>query len=164
MLSALNPGSSVYILDKSGVPKYKIGKLISSTSPKPQFNAYGGIDYMQNTVNLKVEIEGVIEEYSAIPNTSSVITYNNGKVVVSETQQGLLPEVETMYTEFKNILDNIPYYEDGLDACKNIMKDLSPQYAKDQARDDKLNNLELRIDNVDTKLTQILNLVTNSKQ
>lgn len=164
MLSALNPGSLVYILDKAGVPKYKVGKLVSSTSPKSAFNAYGGIDYTQNTVDLKVEIEGNVYEYNAIPSSSAVITYNNGKVIVSETPQGLLTEVETMHNEFKNILDNKQYYEESLAACKDIMKELSPQYAKDQERDDKLSNLELRIDNVDSKLTQILNLVTNSKQ
>jgi hypothetical protein len=47
-------------------------------------------------VDLKVKIDGSIHEYNAIPSSYSVITYNNGKITLSETKQALCGEVESM--------------------------------------------------------------------
>ena len=43
--------------------------------------------------------------------------------------------------------------------CENILKQLSPQFAIDKERDERLSNLENRFDGVESKLDKIFNLI-----
>ena len=157
MFSALNQGSLIYILDKTDRPTFKIGEVVSTTQPQlnlPYSNSnYGPID-------LKVKIDRSIHEYNSIPSSNSIITYNSGKITLSETKQGLQSEVESILQNSKQILDNIDKYQNNITDCENILKQLNPQFAKDKERDDRLNNLEQRFDGVENKLDKLLNLVT----
>jgi len=47
-------------------------------------------------VDLKVKIDDSIEEFNSIPSINSIVTYNNGKVIISETKQGIQNEIESV--------------------------------------------------------------------
>lgn len=152
MFSALSQGSSIYLLDKTSSPKFIVGEVVGVTQPKYNFN--------QATVDLKVKVEDTIQEFNNLPSINSVVTYNNGKILISETKQGIQTEVETILTNSKNILDNIDTYKQNIENCENILKQLNPQFAKDKERDDRLLNLETRFDGVESKLDKIFNLIS----
>ena len=151
MFSALSQGSSVYLLDKTSSPKFIIGEVVGVTQPKYNFN--------QATVDLKVKVDDSIQEFNNLPSINNIVTYNNGKVVISETKQGIQNEVETILTNSRNILDNIDTYKQNIEDCEQILKQLNPQFAKDKERDDRLSSLENRFDNVESKLDKIFELV-----
>ena len=152
MFSALHQGSPIYILDKTSSPIYKIGEVIGVTQPK-----YYGVN--QNTVDLKIKVEDSVQEFNNLPSINSTNTYNNGKVIISETKQGIQNEVETILTNSKNILNNIDTYKQNVEECENILKQINPQFAKDKERDDRLQNLESRFDGVESKLDKIFELI-----
>lgn len=154
MFSALTQGSLVYILDKTDKPTLKIGEIVSISLPKPSFN-----QYQQPTVDMKINIGGTTYEYNSIPSGLSIVTYNNGKITISESKQGLQQEVENILSNSKQILNNIENYKQNIKDCEQILKELNPQYAKDKERDDRLNSLEERFGGVESKLDKILNLV-----
>lgn len=151
MFSALSQGSSIYLLDKTSSPKFVIGEIVGVTQPKYSFN--------QATVDLKVKIEDSVQEFNNLPSINNIVTYNNGKIIISETKQGIQNEVETILTNSKNILDNIDVYKQNVKDCEHILKQLNPQFAKDKERDDRLQNLESRFDGVESKLDKIFNLI-----
>ena len=151
MFSALSQGSSIYMLDKTSSPKFVIGEVIGVTQPKYSFN--------QATVDLKVKVDDTIQEFNNLPSINSMVTYNNGKLLISETKQGIQNEVETILTNSRNIIENIENYKQNIKDCENILKQLNPQYAKDKERDDRLYNLETRFDGVESKLDKIFNLI-----
>ena len=151
MFSALSQGSSIYLLDKTSSPKFVIGEIVGVTQPKYSFN--------QATVDLKVKIDDSIQEFNNLPSINSVVTYNNGKLIISETKQGIQNEVENILSNSKNILNNINIYEQNVNDCENILKQLNPQFAKDKERDDRLLNLENRFDGVESKLDKIFDLI-----
>lgn len=155
MFSALSQGSPIYILDKTSSPEYKVGEILGVTFPK--MNPYGVGP--QNTVDLKVKIDGEIQEFNSIPSINSIVSYNNGKVVISENKQGIQNEVENILQSSKNILDNIDVYKQNITDCEAILKKLSPQFAIDKERDERLTNLESRFDGVESKLDKIFNLI-----
>lgn len=155
MFSALSQGSPIYILDKTSSPKYKVGEVIGVSYPK--VNPYNMNP--QNTVDLKVKIDGETQEFSSIPSINSYITYNNGKIVISETKQGIQNEVEAILQNSKQILDNIDNYKQNITDCEVILKQLNPQFAIDKERDERLSNLETRFDGVESKLDKIFNLI-----
>ena len=151
MFSALSQGSSIYLLDKTSSPKYLVGEIVGVTQPRFNFN--------QATVDLRVKVEDSIQEFNNLPSINSTVTYNNGKLLISETKQGIQNEVETMLTNSKNIVDNIEMYKESIKDCENILKQLNPQFAKDKERDDRLLNLENRFDGVESKLDKIFDLI-----
>lgn len=153
MFSALSQGSLVYLLDKTSTPEYKVGEVIGVSYPK--VNPYAP----QNTVDLKVKVDGGTREFNSIPSINTIASYNSGKVIISETKQGIQNEVETILTNSRQILDNIDSYKRNIQECESILKQLNPQFAIDKERDERLSNLENRFDDVEHKLDKIFNLV-----
>ena len=151
MFSALSQGSSIYLLDKASSPKLLVGEVVGVTQPKFVFN--------QATVDLKVKVEDQIQEFNNLPSVSNTVTYNGGKLLISETKQGIQAEVEGILTNSQNILNNIETYKQNVTDCENILKQLNPQFAKDMERDDRLQNLENRFDGVESKLDKIFELI-----
>ena len=151
MFSALSQGSSIYLLDKTSSPKFVVGEVVGVTQPKYNFS--------QATVDLKVKVDDSIQEFNNLPSINSTVTYNNGKIIISETKQGIQNEVETILTNSKNILNNIDTYKQNVEECENILKQINPQFAKDKERDDRLQSLESRFDGVESKLDKIFDLI-----
>lgn len=149
MFSALTQGSSIYLLDKTSVPEFKIGEIVGVSLPK----------YGLNTVDLKVKIDDIVQEFNNLPSINSISTYNNGKIIISETKQGIQNEVESILQNRKNILDNIEKYKQEVTECEFILKQVNPQFAKDKEREERLSNLEDRFGNVESKLDKIFELV-----
>lgn len=152
MFSSLQQGSTVYILDKTDKPILKFGEVIGVSAPKFQS--------MMSVIDLKLNIDGITQDYSNIPSQNTIVSYNNGKIVISESKQGLINEVESMLQNSKSIVNNIEVYKQNILQCEDILKELNPQFAKDKERDDRLNNLEVKFQGVESKIDKILNLVT----
>ena len=155
MFSALSQGSPIYILDKTSSPEYKIGEVVGVSYPK--INPYN--IGPQNTVDLKIKIEGQTQEFNSIPSVNSVVSYNNGKIIISESKQGIQNEVESILQNSKHIIESIDTYKKNILQCENILKKLNPQFAIDKERDERLSNLENRFDGVESKLDKIFNLI-----
>lgn len=155
MFSALSQGSSIYLLDKTSSPKFSIGEVIGVSQPKINYN----FGQPQNTVDLKIRVEDSIQEFNNLPSINSLVTYNNGKLIISETKQGIQSEVETILQNSKQILNNIDTYKKNISECESILKDLSPQFAIDKERDDRLTNLENRFGGVESKLNEIFDYI-----
>ena len=155
MFSALSQGSPIYILDKTSSPDYKIGEIVGVSYPKTNPYNLGP----QNTVDVKVKIEGEIQEFNSIPSINSIVSYNNGKIIISETKQGIQNEVESILSNSKQILNNIDNYKKNVEDCEEILKQLNPQFAIDKERDERLSSLENRFDGVESKLDKIFNLI-----
>ena len=155
MFSALSQGSPIYLLDKTSTPDYKVGEIVGVSYPK--MNPYNVGP--QNTVDLKVKIDGEIQEFNSIPSINSVVSYNSGKIIISESKQGIQTEVENILSNSKQILNNIDTYKQNVIDCENILKQLNPQFAIDKERDERLSSLENRFDGFESKLDKIFNLV-----
>lgn len=152
MFSALAQGSSVYILDKTSSPKYLIGEVVGVSQPKINFNG-------QSTVDLRVNVDNSVQEFSNLLSINSISTYNGGKVIISETKQGIQNEIESILDNSRKIINNIDTYKQNITDCEEILKQLNPQFAKDKERDDRLFNLESRFDGVEFKLDKIFDLI-----
>ena len=151
MFSALSQGSSIYLLDKASSPKLLVGEVVGVTQPKFVYN--------QATVDLKVKIDGEVQEFNSIPSINSVVSYNGGKIIISESKQGIQTEVENILQNSKQVLNNIDTYKQNIQTCEEILKQLNPQFAIDKERDERLTSLENRFDGFESKLDKIFNLV-----
>lgn len=153
MFSALSQGSSIYLLDKTSTPKFDVGEVVGVSQPKVNYGQ------PQTTVDLKVKVDDNIQEFNNLPSINSIVTYNGGKLIISETRQAIQSEVETILNKSRQILDNIDSYKENIAECESILKQLNPQFAKDKERDDRLLSLENRFDGVESKLDKIFDLI-----
>ncbi len=113
----------------------------------------------QNTVDLKVKIDGNIQEFNSVPSINSVVSYNGGKIIISETKQGIQNEIESILQNSRQVLSNIDFYKQNITDCEAILKQINPQFAIDKERDERLTSLESRFDGVESKLDKIFNLI-----
>lgn len=160
MFSALNQGSFVYILDKTKGIKFKIGEVIGTASTNQ--NNYPVNQIPNQPINLKVKVEDTVYDFNAISSSASLVTYDNGKFVISETKQGLQSEVYAILQNRKNIIENIPQYKNEIVECETVLKDLNPEFAKDKERDERIDSLSTQVTNMQSTLDKIVNLISSN--
>lgn len=163
MFSALSQGSLIHILEKTDGLKYRVGEVIGVTQPNQPGGIFGAPSFNNpaTSIMLKVKVDGVTKEYPEVNPTQSVMSYNNGGLIISETVQGIQVTVENIHKHNKQILANKDLYEKEIADCENIMKELNPQFAKDKERDDRINGLDSKVTSMEGKLDKILNALTN---
>ena len=155
MFSALNQGSLVYILDKTDGVKFKIGEIVGTTVP--QF----AVDGSGMVMKLSVKINGNVAEYNNVPSAATIVSYNNGKFIITETKQSIQSEVESTLHNANYIIEHIEDYKSQITQCENVLKELNPQYAKDKARDEEIAGIKSEVAGMKGDIAKILAAVTN---
>lgn len=158
MFSALSQGSIIYILDKVEY-KLKIGNVTSISFPHLNTNPSLNIGNQQ-VIDIKCQVEGNAQEFINIPTTYSLLSYNNGQIIISESKQNLQQEVESSLQKVQDIIQNIDSYKKQAVAYEGILKELNPQFARDTDRDNRLTALETKFEGVTSKLDKLIDLVT----
>jgi hypothetical protein len=87
---------------------------------------------MQTVVDIKTRIDDYTKEF-VVPSNLSVHTY--GDYTISETKESMISEVESMLKDLTDRIDNVDKYKEDAEVYKDILKDLNPVYAREQARD-----------------------------
>lgn len=156
MFSALSQGSLVYILDKTDGIKFKIGEVIGTTVP--QFAADGS----GMVIKLSIKVDGNVMEYNNVPSSSTMVSYNTGKLIIAETKQTIQSEVESTLHNANHILEHIEDYKQQVAQCEEVLKELNPQYAKDKARDEEIAGLKYEVSSIKGDIAKILEAVTKN--
>ena len=155
MFSALNQGSLVYILDKTDGVKFKIGEIVGTTVP--QF----AVDGSGMVMKLSIKINGNVAEYNKVPSAATIVSNNNDKFIIAETNQRFQSEVESTLHNANYIIEHIEDYKSQITQCEDVLKELNPQYAKDKARDEEIANIKSEVAGMKTNIDKILAAVTN---
>lgn len=165
MFSALRQGSIVYILEKENGLVLKSGRVATYTSPQFTNNIYPNNQQPFGFVNITVDIDGKSVEFNNLPASQNVAPYNGGMTIVSESKDAIIAEVENSINNSKTVLNSRPYHEKLIVDGENILKELNPHFAKEKERDEEINAINSRINNVDEKLDKLFALLSNgSKQ
>lgn len=155
MFSALRQSNPIYVLDKGENPSLKIGQVANVSTPAPlygQFNNY--------TVDVTAVVDGLQLIFQKLPSVGSIATSNG--LVVAESKEAMLPEVEGYMKNSQNILDNIPYHEKVVKACDGMLKMLNPQFAKAREQEEKISALETKVGGMEGTLGDIKEMLTKA--
>lgn len=159
MLSTLQQGSLVHIIDKTKGIKYLVGEIVSKSDAIA--------DYSNPSLGLAapmffdLDVKVADETYQFKHLNSTLCVANNGNIVISETKEGLVPTVETILHNSKKVIEpeNIQYHKEAVESCEDILKKLNPVFAKEKERDARIENLESKVSGIDDKLDKIFNLI-----
>ena len=164
MFSGLRQGSTLYILDKSTDPKVVTGYVQRINAPHPIYKTYNpAVSFgtnMQTVVDIVVKIDNEEKEFVGVPSTGVIHSY--GDYVLSETKENMIQEVDAMMQNSQNILDSVEQHKKNITACESILKQLNHVYAKEQQRDEAIDNISGRIDRMEDVLSRLESMLTKS--
>lgn len=160
MLSSLQEGSLVYIIDKTDSNiKYKFGEVLTKSNPVNDYNSQPIGMQIPTYFDLTIKIDNEKYDFKHISTNVSIVNYNNGNIIISETKEGLIPIVENIHNTNKQIINNIEQYKKSLPVCEEILSKLNPTFAKEKEQEHRISNLENKLNNVDSKLDKLFNIL-----
>lgn len=159
MFSGLRPGTALYVLDKSKEPKVVQGYVERISTPHPMYPNYNpSVSFganLQTIVDVTVKLGDERREFVGVPSTATIHSY--GDYVLSESKDNMIQEVTTMLENSKSILSNVEQHKSNISACEKILKELNPVYAKEQERDEAIDNISGRMDRIEGILARLEN-------
>lgn len=155
MFNALRQNNPIYVLDKGENPSLKIGQVLSVTPPIPLYGQYSNM-----TVDITALVDGQQIIFQKLPSAGSIATSNG--LVVAESKETMLSEVEGFMKNSQQILENIPYHERVVSVCEEMLKTLNPQYAKAKEQEEKLCALEIKVGGMEGTLGDIKDMLVKA--
>ena len=159
MFSGLRTGSTLYVLDKSTEPKVINGYVERVSAPHPMYPNYNpNVSFganLQTVVDVTVKIDNDKKEFVGVPSTATIHSY--GDYVLSESKDNMIQEVTAMMENSKSVLSNVEQHKSNISACEKILKELNPVYAKEQERDEAIENISGRMDKIENILARLEN-------
>ena len=159
MFSGLRQGTALYVLDKSKEPKVITGYVESVSTPHPMYPSYNpSVSFganLQTAVDVTVKLGDDRKEFVGVPSTSVIHSY--GDYVLSESKDSMIQEVTSMLENSKSIVANVEQHKSNISACEKILKELNPIYAKEQERDEAIDNISGRMDRIEGILARLEN-------
>lgn len=159
MFSGLRQGTALYVLDKSSEPKVVQGYIERISAPHPLYPNYNpSVSFganLQTAVDITVKLGDDRKEFVGVPSTASIHSY--GDYVLSESKDSMIQEVTSMLENSKSILANMSQHESNVAACEKILKELNPIYAREQERDEAIDNISGRMDRIEGILARLEN-------
>lgn len=160
MFSAIKDGSIIHILNKREKLTYSIGRVISVKNPQFNNNFYQNGQYFNGEIDISVDVNGKQIDFGKVPPSQNIAYYDNGNTIISENSENIINEVRNAIQISDSILNTVDYHKSIKVDGEDILKQLDPRFAKEKDRDEEINNLNKRMDNVDVTLKQIVSLLS----
>lgn len=154
----------MYVLYKNE-PRFAVGKVaqVSNQYP-PQFNFQQPINpnTMGLMVDLSIEVDGKTETYPRIPINSSVAEFPDKGVILSETRDGIVNEINVIRNVSQTALDQVDLHKRIISSCDQLLLDLNPQLKHDQEQAGKIAKLEEQIAGMSEQIAAMTGLLSKS--
>ena len=160
MFSGLRQQSLFYILEKGQNPNLKVGNVVAVSNPQPKFSTQP-FGQTETVVDVSVKVGEQTMEFKQLP--SNLTIANSGAVVVSDSREAMMAEVDAMLSASKHILESVPYHQSVVSACDGMLTILNPQLAKEKEQEAKIGQLELKMGGIESTLNQIVSLLSASE-
>lgn len=162
MFSALQQGSTVYILCKDKKPKLYVAKVVERTDPVPNMNApkpmYG--QPMPSVMRL-VAVSGENRfEFNELDANARMVPYKENSIIAIN-KEDMSAEWDRIVSISRQSLDSVPYHQSIISADDEIRAILNPQYAKEQERDKEIGKLKSEMSDIKGSLSTITELLTS---
>ena len=163
MFKDLRQNAPFYILHRGERPRLETGSVLSVSQPEPKMPTNYNAMYPQQpdmvvSVRVKIGSESVTFEKLPSGNTIADFAPNGNQVnniVVSSNKDAIRTEIETMLTQSKGIVESIDYHQGVVSECEEMLKGLSPSFAKDKEQEETIKNLEKELADVKKQLSGI---------
>jgi len=164
MLSALRQGTPVFVIFRNG-PRVATAKVaqISSQYP-PQFNIQMGQmgANMSPMFDLTLEMDGKTELFQRIPINTSIAEFPEKGIILSETRDGVINEVNAIRSNASSELDKRSFYEQTVTNCDQILLDINPDLKREQEQAGKIAKLEQQLAGMSDQIAALTGMLSKS--
>lgn len=164
MLSGLRQGTPVYVLYKNE-PRFAVGKVaqVSNQYP-PQFNFQQPINpsNLGMMVDLSIEVDGKTETYPRIPINSSVAEFPDKGIILSETRDGIVNEINVIRNASQTAIDQVELHRRIIASCDQLLLDLNPQLKHEQEQAGKIARLEEQLAGMSDQIAALTGMLSKS--
>lgn len=108
---------------------------------------------LQTVVDITVKMNNDKKEFIGVPSSSFIHSY--GDYVISESKDNMINEVNAMMENSRSIISNVEQHKSNIQACEKILKELNPAYAKEQERDEAIDNMSNRMSRIEDVLARL---------
>lgn len=110
-------------------------------------------------VDITAKVGNDKKQYVGIPSNLSI--HGSGDIVISESRDAMLSEIEGMLQTSKSIIESVDYHKKMITACEEMLKQLNPAYAKEQERDGAIDNLKNEVETLRQEISKMTALLAN---
>ncbi|MBQ9254850.1 MAG: hypothetical protein IJ180_08780 [Bacteroidales bacterium] len=156
MFANLNQGSLVHVLSLKDGLKYSTCTIETVTNPNINNGLYQPFNPQNRDLPIAftVNMNGKSVLLGGIPANSSFTRSDD--YIVTDSKDVMISQVEGILQTNQNVIDNIDVYKQNVSACNDVLKQLSPQFAKETDRDNAIADLYSKVGGLDNKLDTIL--------
>ena len=154
----------MYVLYKNE-PRFAVGKVaqVSNQYP-PQFNFQQPINpnTMGMMVDLSIEVDGKTETYPRIPINSSIAEFPDKGVILSETRDGIVNEINVIRNASQTAIDQVDLHKRIIASCDQLLLDLNPQLKHEQEQAGKIARLEEQLAGMSDQIAALTGMLSKS--
>jgi len=163
MLSALRPGTPVYVLYKNE-PRFAVAKVSQVSNQYPNFNQQSQplIPGNNLAVNIVIEVDGKLEPYERIPLNTSIAEFPEKGVLISETRDGIINEVNAIKSASVTALQQVDMHKNVIASCDKLLFDLNPQLRKEQEQAQEIATLKEQLSGMSEQIAGLTAMLSKS--
>lgn len=162
MLSGLRPGTPVFVLNKNEL-RFKNGKVVSVSNQYPQYNFQQPLNPGNGpVVDMAIEIDGKAETFPRIPLNSTIAEFPDKGVIISETRDGIINEVNVIRSASQTAIDQVDAHKRVIASCDQLLFDLNPQLRKDQEQAQEIANLKQQLAGMSDQIAALTGMLSKS--
>ena len=162
MLSGLRPGTPVFVLYKNE-PRFATAKVVSISNQYPQYNFQQPLNAGNGpVVDLVLEIDGKTETFSRIPLNSSIAEFPDKGVIISETRDGIVNEVNVIRNASQTAIEQVDAHKRIISACDQLLCDLNPQLKHEQEQAGKIARLEEQLAGMSDQIAALTGMLSKT--
>lgn len=154
MFSNLAKNHQVFVIDKREDGVLKIGVVDEVKNTNPYQLNLGIAPSVPFDVLVKYE-DGSVETFPQLPPNQCVQTYNNGDIIVCDSRDVAQSEVEKINSYSKKHIELVPHFEKLISSSEKMLRQLNPNYAKQQQTDEDIKNLKADVRSVTDTLSEM---------
>lgn len=160
MFQGLRENAPIYILDKTNeIPKLSVGYVEKRSDV---YSRYGTPTMpmmsqpMDGVVDFSVRIGNEVVDLKKLPAAQSICSPDgHPQIVISDNREAILAEVEGIERTSQAIVDGYDLNVSIVAACADMKRVLNPQLAKEQQRDEEINDLKDKIGSIEGSIGRI---------
>lgn len=164
MLNNLRPGAPVFVIFRNGprVATAKVSQLSSQYPPQFNFSLQPGAQNMAPMFDLSLDIDGKTEVFQRIPVNTAIAEFPDKGIIISETRDGVVNEINAIYNSAVGELEKRPYYEQTAANCKQILLDINPEAKREQEQAAEIAAMKQQMAGMADQLTRISGMLSKS--
>lgn len=164
MLNNLRPGAPVFVIFRNGprVITAKVAQLSSQYPPQFSFPIQPGAQNMAPMFDLSLDIDGKTELFQRIPINTSIAEFPDKGIIISETRDGVVNEINTIYNAAIGELEKRPLYEQTAANCKQILVDINPEAKREQEQAAEIAAMKKQMAGMNETLSRISGMLSKS--